>query len=173
MAGEGIPGYFWEQDKSPGENITDVGARRLAAGSGNFSYRNVLIAEIDGDVAGMLLSYKLSSEEEAEDLDELPAFIRPLVELEQCVPESYYINMIATFSTFRGQGVGTTLLAQVDDLARLAGCVEISIEVFEENQGALKLYQRLGFQVIEARDVVPHSCHPYTGRIVLLTRRAA
>jgi ribosomal protein S18 acetylase RimI-like enzyme len=58
----------------------------------------------------------------------------------------------------------------VDELATIAGCRLSSIEVFEENAGALRLYRRLGYTLIERRPVVPHECHSHTGDIVLLTR---
>lgn len=170
MAGEGIPAYFWEQSKQPGEDIFTVGARNAASEEANFSYRNVHLATIDDVIAGMLLAYRLPEVGEADDLEALPAFIRPLVELEQCAPGSYYINMIATYPQFRNRSIGTGLMTIVDDLAKAAGCNLISIEVFEQNHGALRLYQRLGYEITERRAVVPHPCHPYQGDIVLLTR---
>lgn len=172
MAGEGIPAYFWEQSRKGDQDIIDVGAKNLASETENFSYRNVTIAEVDGYVAAMLLAYKLPSPENQEDLSEYPEFIRPLVELEQCVPGSYYINMIATYPEYRGKSIGTRLMSMVSESAIAAGCQLMSIEVFEQNQGALKLYQRLGYKIAERRRVIPHSCHPYSGGdIILLTKK--
>jgi ribosomal protein S18 acetylase RimI-like enzyme len=170
LAGEGIPAFFWESSRQPGEDILDVGAGRAASETENFSYRNMHVAEIDGRVAGMLLAYRLPEAQDAEDLEALPAFIRPLVELEQCVPGSFYINMLATFPQFRNRGVGSALMGVTDALAAAAGCALLSIEVFEQNRGAMRLYRRLGYRVAETRPVVPHPCHPYTGDVVLLTK---
>jgi ribosomal protein S18 acetylase RimI-like enzyme len=170
MAGEGIPAYFWEQSRQAGETIEAVGARNAASDTENFSYRNAHLGILDDAIAGMLLAYRLPEAEGAEDLETLPEFIRPLVELEQCVPGSFYINMLATYPAFRNRSVGTRLMGIVDRLAAAAGCSTSSIEVFSENTGALGLYERLGYQVIESRPVVPHTCHPYTEKIVLLTR---
>lgn len=170
MAGEGIPAYFWEQAAKPGQDILEVGTQNVELVDQNFSYRNVQIAEIDGKVAGMMLAYRLPKAEDAEDLQAFPEFVRPLVELEQCVPGSFYINMLATYPSYRNRSVGTALMATVDRLAAEAGCSLSSIEVFEQNEGALRLYQRLGYQIRERRKVIPHPCHPYEGDIVLLTR---
>jgi len=170
MAGEGIPGWFWAQSAQPGEDIIDAGARNAASEQANFSYRNTRIATVNQEIAGMLLSYRLPDAAGAEDLNDFPEFIRPLVALEQCVPGSYYINMIATYPRFRNRSIGSGLMGLVDELARQAGCTLSSIEVFEENEGALRLYRRLGYTIIERRPVVPHESHPYTGDIVLLTR---
>jgi ribosomal protein S18 acetylase RimI-like enzyme len=170
MAGEGIPAYFWEQSRKPGQNLTDVGAHNAASESENFSYRNVHLALINEDIAGMLLAYKLPDSDTEENLEDYPEFIRPLIELEQCVPNSFYINMIATYPQYRNKGVGKALMNIIDSLATEAGCKLISIEVFEQNEGALRLYQRLGYKIIEKRKIIPHSSHPYSGNILLLTR---
>jgi ribosomal protein S18 acetylase RimI-like enzyme len=66
--------------------------------------------------------------------------------------------------------IGTALMGIVDDLAREQNCLVSSVEVFSENEGALRLYQRLGYNVLEKRTVIQHSCHPYGGEILLLTR---
>lgn len=171
IAGEGIPAWFWAVSAEPGEAIENVGAKRLLSETENFSYRNVHVAVADGSIAGMILAYRLPEPEDAENLDDLPEFIRPLVELEQCVPGSFYINMIATFPEFRNRSIGTRLMGIVDGLAQEAGCTLSSIEVFDQNRGAMRLYQRLGYSVLDRRLVVPHPCHPYDGHIVLLTRR--
>jgi len=170
MAGEGIPAYFWEESKNDDQEIIDVGKNNLTSETENFSYRNVTIANINNKIAGMLLAYKLPPPSSDENLDDYPEFIRPLIELELCVPNSYYINMIATYPEFRGKSVGSKLMDTVSKSAIDAGCKLISIEVFEQNQGALTFYQRLGYKIIEKRRVVPHTCHPYTGDVVLLTK---
>jgi ribosomal protein S18 acetylase RimI-like enzyme len=170
IAGEGIPAWFWKQSAAEAQNVEDAGAARLLSETDNFSYRNVHVAVIDGKVAGMILAYCLPDEDYAEDLDELPEFIRPMVELEQCVPGSFYINMIATFPQYRNMSIGTKLMGIVDRLANDAACSISSIEVFEQNTGALRLYQRLGYEIVEKRRVVPHECHPYDGELLLLTR---
>lgn len=170
LAGEGIPAYFWLQAKKPGQALEDVGAQKAASETENFSYRNVQLAIVENTIAGMLLAYRLPESEHAEKLDDFPEFIRPLIELEHSAPGSFYINMLATYPKYRNRAVGTTLMAYANRLAAQAGCVRISVEVFEQNSGALRLYQRLGYSIVEKRRVIPHPCHPYTGEIVLLTK---
>jgi hypothetical protein len=81
-----------------------------------------------------------------------PEFVRPLIELEQYLPESIYINVLTTYPRFE-QGAESTLLAQVDRLAPSAGRKLISIVDFAGNSGALRLYPRLGFQRVESRSM--------------------
>lgn len=173
MAGEGIPAFFWAQSQGPGESLLAVGARNAQSETENFSYRNVQLAQGEEGIAGMLLAYRLPSAEAAVKLDEFPEFIRPLIELEQCVPDSYYVNMLAVYPQFRGQGVGTALMGKVDGLARQAGSTRSSVAVFEENGGALRLYERLGYRVVEGRPLIPHPSHPYRGRVLMLARPVA
>ena len=170
MAGEGIPAYFWEQTKLAGQDILDAGAQNAASETDNFSYKNVHLALVENEIAGMLLAYRLPDSEKAGNLDGYPEFIRPLIELEQCVPNSFYINMLASYPKYRGLGIGTALMGIVDKLAVDAGCKEISVEVFEQNEGALRLYKRLGYKIIEHRDVVAHPCVPHDGKILLLSK---
>jgi ribosomal protein S18 acetylase RimI-like enzyme len=170
IAGEGIPAFFWEQSRQEGQTIEDVGAINAASEQANFSYRNAHLALVDDAVAGLLLAYRLPDAESAEDLEGFPEFIRPLIELEQCVPGSFYVNMLAAYPEYRNRGVGSRLMGIVDRLAADAGCSTISIEVFEQNEGALRLYKRLGYRVVERRPVVEHPCHPYSGSVVLLTK---
>ena len=170
MAGEGIPAYFWAQSQRPGQTIEEVGAQNAASETDNFSYRNVQVAMIEGQIAGMLLAYRLPAAEDADDPADYPDFIRPLIELEQCVPESFYINMLATYPDYRNRAVGSTLMEYANKLAARAGCEQLSVEVFAQNDGALRLYQRLGYRIADTRQVIPHPCHPYTGELVLLTK---
>ena len=141
MAGEGIPAWFWQQSAEPGQPIKDVGANRLLSDNENFSYCNVQITGLDDNIAGMMLAYRLADAENAEDLNQLPVFIRSSVELEQCVASSFYINMIATYPQYINRGVGSSLIGIVDQLTADAGCTLTSVEVFDQNEGALRLYQ--------------------------------
>lgn len=174
LAGDGIPAFFWEAAKAPEQSLEDYGAQKVARGEGNFACRNAWLAEWQGQVAGMLLGYRLEAIDEAA-IAALPAFIRPLIELEACVPDSFYLNMLAVYPDYQGRGVGRALLRHVDTLAREAGCSLSSVEVFEGNGGAYRLYREEGFTLHDWRDVVPHACHPYpTGqRLLLLTRPVA
>src|SRR5690606_19728818 len=61
IAGEGIPGYFWNQIRKPKESVVEAGSRRAAESESNFSYRNARVAVSDGEVAGLLLGYELTS----------------------------------------------------------------------------------------------------------------
>ncbi len=48
----------------------------------------------------------------------------------------------------RGKGVGSALLATVEQAARLRGCRELRLEVRIDNATAVRLYERLGYRCL-------------------------
>lgn len=52
---------------------------------------------------------------------------------------------IATAANSRGRGVGAALLREAEQQARLRSCTQMHLEVAEDNQAALALYQREGY----------------------------
>jgi ribosomal protein S18 acetylase RimI-like enzyme len=130
----------------------------------------VSVAIVDNNIAGMLLAYRLPPPHRKEPLDAYPEFIRPLIELEQCVPDTFYINMLASYPDYRGQGVASKLMDYAAVLASQSDCSTLSLEVFEENENAVRLYRRLGYSVLDQRDVIPHPCHTHRGKVLLFTK---
>lgn len=55
-----------------------------------------------------------------------------------------YIVM-GVLASHRGRGIGTKLLARVEELARSQGIHRMELEVFEKNEAAIRLYEKLGF----------------------------
>lgn len=170
IAGEGVPGWFWAQSQQPGEDLCEVGARSVSSETGNFSYRNAWLAWLDNEIAGMLLAYRLPDADHPGDLAAYPEFMQPLIELENLVPDSFYINMLASYPQFRNRGLGAALMAEAERQAVAAGCGLLSLQVFEQNRGALRLYQRLGYAVTAQREIIAHESIPHTGKVLLLTR---
>lgn len=172
IAGEGIPTYLWAQQARDGRTPLDVGAERAARDDAAFSYRNAVVAHLDGKVAGMVLAYRLDPPrpEELAALSDIPPLLRPLVELEHQVPGSFYVNALAVFEPYRGRGIGAALLSIAEATARRTGCDRLSVEVFAENEGAYGLYLRNGYKVVDRRPIVAHPCYPYSTEVLLLTR---
>lgn len=56
------------------------------------------------------------------------------------------IHDLAVLPEYRGRGVGTALLAAVEGRARTDGCCKLTLEVLDDNFGAHRLYQSLGFE---------------------------
>lgn len=170
IAGHGIPDFLWAQAAESDQSILDVGMARAASSDSNFSFQNAHIAMVREHVAGLLIGYRLSDTPEAIDPNDFPDLLRPLIELEQCVPGSYYINILASYPEFQGQGIGAAMIDRAQWIGHQLGCQMMSLQVFEENSNAVRFYRREGFSILDHRPVVPHPCYPYTGRVLLMTK---
>jgi ribosomal protein S18 acetylase RimI-like enzyme len=171
-AGDGIPGYLWSQSAKEGQPPIEVCTERVLREEANFSYRNAVVTEVDGRVAAMMLAYRLPEQSEV-NLEELPDLLRPLEELEQKVPGTFYVNALAAYPEYRGLGLGTKLLEAAHALASEAGCEELSLEVFDQNEDAVRLYERHGYREIARLPAAPHPIYQYEGHILLMTRSVA
>ena len=170
IAGEGIPTWLWTRRCVEGQTPLEVGAERARRPSGGFSYRNALIAEKDGVPLGMVLSYPIV-EAPDDDPDDLPAPIAPFVALEALSVGTWYINALAVFPGYRSGGIGAQLLRAAEGLARAAGFDMMSLQVYGQNTGAVRLYERLGYEVSATEPVRLHPCPPYyTGDVLLLKK---
>lgn len=65
--------------------------------------------------------------------------------------EEAHILTIAVRPEFRGQGIGRWLLLWLLAEARGEGCVSVVLEVRPSNEAALRLYESLGFVMINRR----------------------
>ena len=151
IAGHGLPAFFWGRSREADDpdSVFEIGRSRALRDEGSFSWRNALMAELDGQVVGMLTGYRQPDAMSTEGLDELDPLVRPLVELEALAPATWYVNVLATHAEFRGQGVGSALMSKADDIARSENAPGLSVIVEDSNTGARQLYERFGY-VLEA-----------------------
>ena len=93
----------------------------------------MLIAELDGQVAGTvgITGHRFQ------------------------LPDSLRLFALDVGPTFRGQGVGTTLIKAVEEQARHQGLKGVNLEVSVENADAIRLYERLGYRRL-GEPVVDH-----------------
>ncbi len=170
IAGEGIPSWLWAQSVEGDQTPLDVGTARARREQGGFSYKNAIVSEREGHVLGMVLSYPITSADESAAAD-LPAPIAPFVALEAKSVGTWYVNALAVRAGARGFGIGATLMAHAEKQARDAGFETVSIQVYGQNDGAVRLYRRLGYDVAAQSPVLNHPCQPYyTGDVLLLLK---
>lgn len=129
--------YIWTSLAEPGEDILEVGRKRYEREDSAFSYRNCTIVEADGDVIAMLVAFPMHVDPDEHETDPVLA---PYSELEE--DNSYYICGMAVFPEYRGRGIGTRLLELAEELAHEEGFDKLSLIVFEQNEGAKRLYER-------------------------------
>ena len=104
---------------------------------------------------------------------ELPPRFRPLQQLEDLAGGTWYVNVLATYPQFRGQGHGRALLQLAETLARAASRQGMSIIVSDGNTGARRLYERHGYRQVDARPMVQDGLPLEGAEWLLLTKSLA
>ncbi len=171
FAGEGLPVYLWSSMCRDGQSVWEVGRERARRETGSFSYRNAVVRQDDGEVTAALIGYALPNRADPSVYDDMPAMFVPLQELEDLALSTWYVNVLATYPDYRGQGFGSDLLAIAESLARRAGCSGLSIIVSDANEGARRLYERSGYEELARRPMIKEGWENRGHEWVLLTRR--
>lgn len=167
---------FLYHDIRPGSSAAETVARSLEQDVYPVTYRNAVVAELCGDIAGMALSYPSSFQ----GVNPSTASLLPPERLAHMhdfysarVEGSWYIDALAVFGPFRGQGIGRLLVELSQERAVKQGYQAVSLIVFADNEPAFSLYRSLGFRVVrhvrlEGNEFIPHSegclllVHPLT-----------
>lgn len=122
-------------------------------------YEHVYVYEVDGEVAGCLVSYPADRELEFErnweklDLpDDIKSYGTPLP-VKEARDGEIYIESVATFSEYRGQGIASKLFKHVleTDTNATWGLI-----CEKDNYGAQRLYEKLGFKVDGETELYGH-----------------
>ena len=92
----------------------------------------LLVAEVDGDVVGLVRVQAL----ERAEVPDVPAL----------TPRRYaMVQELAVAQTHQRRGIGTRLMTEAHRWARDRGVTEVGLSVYEFNQPALRLYSKLGY----------------------------
>ena len=121
-----------------------------------YSYKNCYVCEVDGEVAGAICSYDGSRLYELrkalfEELQRRDATLDKKV-TDECESGELYIDSIAVFKEYRGQGIAKALIARVEEKSRELQIRTLGLLVDDENPNAAKLYTSLGFRPINIRE---------------------
>ncbi|HEY9151271.1 MAG TPA: GNAT family N-acetyltransferase [Anaerolineales bacterium] len=63
------------------------------------------------------------------------------------------IYHLAVAASFRGQGIGSRLMGEVETRLRAKGCIKSYLVVLRDNIEAMKFYERIGWEAMD-RDVL-------------------
>ena len=170
IAGEGLPAHLWSTLRAPGQSILEVGRERATREKGGFSYRNAVVAEVDGEIAACLVGYRLDDPYDLGDLEQVPPLVRPLVLLEAKAPGSWYVNVLATFPEFRRQGIGMALLEIAEEKARAGSAPALSVIVAAENVRARRLYATAGYEAHATEPIFAFPGCPHGGDWLLMVK---
>lgn len=67
------------------------------------------------------------------------------------VLDELHINNLAVRAEYQGRGFGTALLRHVLDVGAERGAARATLEVRRSNEAAIRLYERLGFEIAATR----------------------
>ncbi len=86
-----------------------------------------------------------------------------------CEPGTLLMDGIFVDRTARGLGIGSRLLAAIEDHARLEGLKRIRLDVIDENTRARALYERKGFQPVSHSAMGPlHRVFGFSGATTMI-----
>jgi ribosomal protein S18 acetylase RimI-like enzyme len=171
MAVGGLAAYRWSERAGKGADVLAFAHKLVAEGEGRLSFRNATIAEVDGEVVGVMVGRfePLASFQSRPDLEKSP--IKPWSELEALAGGMWLLRAVAVRAEYRGQGIARTLLAKAEELARKSGSGRLAIIAAEENSAVVTLYRNYGFETLARRAVVPWPGAPHNGDWVLLVKK--
>jgi ribosomal protein S18 acetylase RimI-like enzyme len=173
-ASRGLALWLWSTLCEPGQSSIEVGRHRIRTQTASpLHYATFTVAEIGDALAGALTGRPIPIPYARGDSAELPDVFAPLLQLEAVAAGSWYLNVLAVYPEFRGQGIGSALLRRAEEIARLADAPQISLIVEEANAGALKLYLRYGFEEWARRPYVPFPGSTDEGDWILLRKGIA
>ncbi|MFQ5994396.1 MAG: GNAT family N-acetyltransferase [Acidiferrobacterales bacterium] len=167
----GVADYVWSTLDYPGLSPLEVGAIRYASEETVFSYRNCVVAERGAKVVGMLVTFALEEEHPSSDnqvTEPVDDVLAPYNKLE--LPGSWYICGVGVFPEYRGQGLGSQFVEIAHAQGREKGLREVSLIAFEQNVGAVRLYEQRGYTIRDRAPVTPHRLIRYTGDALLMAR---
>ncbi|WP_123043806.1 GNAT family N-acetyltransferase [Cohnella candidum] len=115
-------------------------ARALASEADNQPGVELIVAVIDGNIAGSVALFPADSDAYEGNVDRVD------------YPE---IRMLAVSPEYRGKGVASALLKECMARAKSSGCKAIGLHTGEFMTNAIKLYEKLGFKRLPQYDFQP------------------
>jgi ribosomal protein S18 acetylase RimI-like enzyme len=170
MASGGVVDFLFH-DLVPEMTPVRIIAGNLARGGAAHSYENAHVAVYNKRVVGMALAF--SADYHAIGTD-MRAFFpgERLAHMEDFynarVEGSLLLDALFVAADFRNRGVGHRLIEQVRARAAAAEYESVSLIVFADNETALRLYRRQGFETVRQVDVAPHELIPHQGGCLLM-----
>jgi ribosomal protein S18 acetylase RimI-like enzyme len=165
-AGEGLPYYIWTGLAEDGQDPWKVGRVRQAEKA---QEGQIVVVDLGNGAVASLTGYKIGADP-VEIGEDFPALFRPLQELENQALQSWYVNVLASYPDFRGQGLGSRLLDVADEIARAENLHRMSVIVASDNIGARRLYERKGYNEFATAPCVKEGWKTKTEDWVLLVK---
>ena len=127
-----------------------------------YSYRNALVAEVDGEAAGAVVGYdgaKLAPLRER-TLSIVRKYNKDLTVIDnETQAGEFYIDSLGVLPQFRRNGIGKRLLVAMIGKGLALGYGKVGLIVDFENPDAASLYSQCGFQPVGEKSFYGHKMH--------------
>lgn len=145
-----------------GKRFEEIVSRVYFEPNHDLSYETTVFAEVNGDIVGMVSGFTAEQHREFDQdvikrfagrsLFRISAFftlLSPMLRFLHTYQDGdYYVGFLAVDEAQRGKGIGSRLMQAFEDRARTCGATQLAIDVARKNQGARRLYERIGFTAI-------------------------
>ncbi|MBE9482296.1 MAG: GNAT family N-acetyltransferase [Chloroflexi bacterium] len=126
-----------------------------------FSFEHSYFIEVDDTKAGMILGYDWKTQRGEEwrtglllikfmklgFFARIPVLLKALSLVGRAEDNEYYISNVAVYPEFGGANLGANLLLKMEEEAKSSGARKVVLDVDVDNEGAIRLYNRLGYLV--------------------------
>jgi ribosomal protein S18 acetylase RimI-like enzyme len=141
-----------------GRESDSIIASAFIESSHTLSYEYVIFAEVDTKIVGMSSTFtekqhrmfsdeplRRAAKRNAIRLKLMTILFAPVWRILETIPEGdFYVQGIAIEPEFRGAGIGSLLMNDIENRARASGSNRLSLDVSAKNYDARRLYKRLG-----------------------------
>ena len=151
LASDGVVEYLFH-GLIPGMSPKQIVAHNLKNDNYPHSYRSAVVAEDDNTVVGMALSYPSSYHQIT---DEMRAFFPAdrVAHLRHFystrIENSWFLDALGVHENYRRRGIGAKLIALTKEKAIENGYNDLTLMVFADNDVAITLYEKMGFERIQ------------------------
>ncbi|MFC6290918.1 GNAT family N-acetyltransferase [Levilactobacillus angrenensis] len=120
-----------------------------------------VVAEANGQVVGVAFGYPGENEDVVDDVmtrlaAQSAAFDEPLDLDSETAAGEWYLDSLAVSPDHQGQGIGRQLLRALPIYAQRDRQAVIGLNVDLENPGAMRLYERMGYEVTGKQMIGDH-----------------
>ena len=128
-----------------------------------FSYQNILVADHNSAVVGLVLSFG------GRDEERLNAAVASWLE-QEAEADEWYVDALAVFSKWGRKGIGACLMQRAEQQARQHHYSKIALHVAQGNRPALDLYAQLHYVVTQQTFLYQR---PFIRMVKILAHEAA
>jgi ribosomal protein S18 acetylase RimI-like enzyme len=143
-----------------GRHATNIVATAYMQPDHIFSYQNTIFAERDTTIVGMVTGYTAAQQRVFSEQPLKQAAGHQILRkvgvnflclrlrfLGTHTDGDFYLQAIAVDPEYRGQQIGSILLAAIEERARHSGSTRLFLDVAARNKGAQRFYERYGWAV--------------------------